>query len=154
MKRIIIIAALLIAAATVAMAQNSSVPESMKFNYKRYFDLNYVLYDINQNGQADKDEIFEAPAMGKATAQLYHRYYGESYNKTRLDVSLESSEGDMNFSGIIDGGQLLTYDTDAGTYYHCVDGLGDVAFVIVKGDAIGKENMLIIFNIGAFSLVK
>lgn len=81
MKRIIFIAALLIAAATGARAQEKDNLKIIDFDYRRYFDIDYFLYDINQDGIADDNEIFMA-GDGAITAYIDHKYFGKAGNDT------------------------------------------------------------------------
>lgn len=149
MKRIIFIAALFIVAATGARAQENDNLKIIDFDYKRYFDIDYFLYDINQDGIADDNEIFMA-GDGAITAYIDHSYYGDAGNITTLEVVVKKGDAGMVLRGSIDHSCLSTYDKSIGTYYQCGDELEDVAFIVVKGDSIGKENLLMIFNIGAF----
>lgn len=152
MKRIITIAAAIFAAIG-AMAQEKGFKE-IDFNYKRFFDIDFLMYDADQDGQADDNEIFAVPEGGKITAYIIHNYYGEAGNTTTLEATVKSPKGDMVFKGTIDGSHLVTYDKDTGTYFHCIDGMDDIAFVVVKGDVVDQPNLLMIFNIGAFLPVK
>lgn len=149
MKRIIIIVALLIAAATGARAQEKDNLKIIDFDYRRYFDIDYFLYDINQDGIADDNEIFMA-GDGAISAYIDHSYYGDAGNITTLEVVVKKGNTGMVLRGSIDHSRLSTYDKDAGTYYQCGDSLNETAFVIVRGDKVGQKNILMIFNIGAF----
>ena len=149
MKRIIIIAALFIAAATGARAQENDNLKVIDFDYRRYFDIDYFLYDINQDGIADDNEIFMA-GDGAITAYIDHKYFGNAGNITTLEVVVKKGNTGMVLRGSIDHSRLSTYDKDAGTYYQCGDSLNETAFVIVRGDKVGQKNILMIFNIGAF----
>lgn len=149
MKRIIFIAALLIAAATGARAQEKDNLKIIDFDYRRYFDIDYFLYDINQDGIADDNEIFMA-GDGAITAYIDHSYYGDAGNITTLEVVVKKGDAGMVLRGSIDHSRLSTYDKDNGTYYQCGDSLNETAFVIVRGDKVGQKNILMIFNIGAF----
>lgn len=149
MKRIIIIAALLIAAATGARAQENDNLKIIDFDYRRMFDIDAFWYDADQDGQTDDGEIF-VPGEGKITAYIDHKYFGNAGNITSLEVVVKKGDAGMMLRGSIDHSRLSTYDKSSGTYYQCGDELEDVAFIVVKGDSIGKENLLMIFNIGAF----
>lgn len=153
MKRIIIIAALLIAAATGARAQEKDNLKIIDFDYKRYFDIDAFWYDADQDGKTDDGEIF-VPGEGKITAYIDHSYYGDAGNITTLEVVVKKGTAGMVLRGSIDHGRLVTYDKDNGTYYQCVDSLNETAFVIVRGDKVGQKNILTIFNIGAFPPAK
>ena len=153
MKRIIIIVALLIAAATGARAQEKDNLKIIDFDYRRYFDIDYFLYDINQDGIADDNEIFMA-GDGAISAYIDHSYYGDAGNITTLEVVVKKGNTGMVLRGSIDHSRLSTYDKDAGTYYQCGDSLNETAFVIVRGDKVGQKNILMIFNIGAFPPAK
>lgn len=154
MKRIIFIAAFLIAAFTGASAQENDNLTVIDFDYKRYFNLDFFLYDLNQNGKADDNEMFMAGDGVTLTAYIDHRYYGEAGNVTRLEVVIKNGDNGMMLRGSIDHSRLVTYDKDNGTYYQCGDKLKETAFAIVRGDKVGQKNILMIFNIGAFPPVK
>lgn len=85
MKRIIIIAALFIAAATGARAQEKDNLKIIDFDYRRMFDIDAFWYDADQDGQTDDGEIF-VPGEGKITAYIDHSYYGNAGNITTLEV--------------------------------------------------------------------
>lgn len=153
MKRIIIIAALFIAAATGARAQEDDNFRVIDFDYKRMFNIDVYWYDADQDGKDDDNEIF-VPGDGTITAYIDHRYYGEAGNVTRLEVVTKNGNDGIVLRGSIDHSHLVTYDESSGTYYQCADNLKETAFVIIRGDKIGKRNILMIFNIGAFPPAK
>lgn len=156
MKRIIFIAALLIAAATGARAQEDDNLRVVDFDYRKYFDIDLFWYDADQDGTVDRGETCEAGDGSTMSAYLDHRYFGKAGNITFLEIVMKNTETgeSMVLRGSIDCSRLVTYDKPVGRYYQCGDAMKETAFVIIRGRESSGKNALMLFNIGAFPPAK